>query len=241
MQAISGSDPADATSLPHDVPDMLGGVGKGVRGLRIGHDELFTFEDMDPAFAQAVFDGVKTLERLGARIVPVRMPDRLREYLAAWPIICSAEAAAAHATTYPSRAEAYGPWFRGWLERGTGPSAIDYARAHELRLECNGELRRTMREVDLLASPATAQAAYAVTPEILYGPIPSTRDPWISRYTVPHNFAGLPTISLPAGMNGDGLPVSLQLAAHHLSEPLLIQVAAAFEDATEFHSLHPPV
>ena len=241
MQAISGVDPNDATTLPHDVPDMLAGAGQGVKGLRIGYDEKYTFEDMEPSFAQPVADGVKVLEKLGAKIIPVKMPERLREYLQGWPVICGAEAAAAHAETYPSRADEYGLFFREWLERGTNFTAVDYANAHELRLQCNGELRKTMRGVDLMACPTTAKATYPVTHEFLYGPISPDRDIWTARFTVPHDYAGLPTIALPAGLNDDGLPASLQLVGHHLSEPLLVQAAAAFEDATEFHRLHPPV
>ena len=72
------------------------------------------------------------------------------------------------------------------------------------------------------------------------GPIPADRDPWTSRYTVPYDYAGIPTINLPCGLDHDGLPVSLQFAGHHLSEPLLVQVGSAFEAATEWHDLHPP-
>jgi len=241
LQAIAGTDDADLTSLPHEVPDMLAGAGKGVSGRRIGYDERYTFEDMEPSFAQAVADGVRMLESLGARIVPVRMPERLRDYVAAWPTICGAEGAAAHAETYPSRADDYGPFFREWLRRGAAFSATDYAQAHELRLNCNGEFRKLMRDVDLLACPATPKAAYPVSADFLYGPIPSDRDPWTGRFTVPHDYAGLPTITLPAGLTSDGLPAALQLVGHHLSEPLLVQVAVAFEDATDFHTLHPPL
>ena len=98
-----------------------------------------------------------------------------------------------------------------------------------------------MREIDLLAGPSTARAAYPVTPEELYGPPSPDRDPWTSRFTVPSDYAGLPTISLPCGLNGEGLPLSLQFVGHHLSEQLLVQTGHAFEGATDFHNLHPPV
>ena len=55
------------------------------------------------------------------------------------------------------------------------------------------------------------------------------------------DYAGLPTISLPCGLNGENLPLSLQFVGHHLSEQLLIQAGHAFEQATDFHNLHPPV
>ena len=241
LQAISGVDRNDPTSLPHDVPDMTSGAKSGIKGLRIGHDHRYTTEDMEPSSAQAVIDGVTILEKLGAEIVPVKMPERLREYMEAWPVICASEAAAAHAATYPSRADEYGPWFREWLRRGSSYTSVDYARAHELRLMCNGELRNTMRGIDLLACPSTSRASYAVTAEEMYGPIPADRKAWAGRYTVPHDYAGLPTISLPAGLTRDGMPASLQLGGHHLSEPLLVQAGCAFEDATDFHNQHPPL
>jgi Asp-tRNA(Asn)/Glu-tRNA(Gln) amidotransferase A subunit family amidase len=84
-------------------------------------------------------------------------------------------------------------------------------------------------------------ASFPVTPEALYGPIPADRDPWNGRFTMPHDFSGLPTIALPCGLNDDGMPVSLQFAGHHLSEPLLVRVGDAFERATDHHNLHPPV
>ncbi len=241
LQAISGLDPNDPTSLNDSVPDMTAAVGDGVKGLKIGHDETYTTEDVEPSFARAVTEGVKVLQRLGAEIVPVKMPERLREYLEAWPVICTSEAAAAHAETYPARADEYGPWFREWVRMGSEHTATEYARAHELRLMCNAELGNTMNDIDLLACPATASAAYPVTAEQLYGPYPADRGSWMSRFTVPHDFAGLPTICMPAGLTDDGLPASLQLVGHRLSEPLLVRAGSAFEQATEFHDLHPPV
>ncbi|MDP7091056.1 MAG: amidase family protein, partial [Dehalococcoidia bacterium] len=120
-------------------------------------------------------------------------------------------------------------------------SATDYARAHSLRITLNGELRKTMRNIDVLACPSTAKASYPVTPEALYGPISPSRNPWDSRFTVPYDFSGLPTITLPCGLDNNGMPVSLQFAGHHLSEPLLVGIGDTFERATDFHKLHPPV
>ncbi|MBI4305321.1 MAG: amidase [Chloroflexi bacterium] len=240
LQAISGLDPNDPTSLHEPVPDMLGGVGKGVRGLRIGCDEGYASADIAPDFARAVADGVRVVEKLGARIVPVKMPARLREYMQAWQVLCTSEALAAHSAFYPGRAKEYGPWFRQWLERGAGYTSADYARAHSLRLQCNGDLRLMMREIDAFACPSTARAAYPVTKETVYGGIPPDRDPWQARYTVPYNYSGLPTIALPCGLNEQGLPVSIQFVGHPLSEPLLVQTGDAFQRATEFHRLHPP-
>ena len=86
-----------------------------MRGLRIGWDESFSCDDMEADYAQAVRDAVRVLEGLGAEIVPVTMPVRLRDYLPAWALLCQVEAFAAHRNWYPARAEDYGPFFRQWL------------------------------------------------------------------------------------------------------------------------------
>lgn len=240
LQTIAGLDPNDPTSLPDVVPDMLAGIGKGVKGLRLGWDEMYASQDMAPDFAQAVAAGVQVMESLGAEIVPVKMPERLREYIDAWPVLCCSEALDAHRENFPSRADEYGPWFRGWLERGASYSGADYARANALRAACVGELRLVMQDVDLMTCPSTAVEAYPYTTAQAYGPIPPDRDSWTSRFTVPTDFAGLPTIALPCGLSAAGLPLSLQFVGHSLSEPLLVQAGDAYEKVTEWHKLHPP-
>ena len=240
LQAIAGRDANDPTTLSDPVADMTGRIGRGVSGLRIGWDEEFTRTGMAADFADAVADGVRVMEGLGARIVPVKVPARLREYLSAWQTLCTAEALAAHRAWYPERASEYGPFFRQWLERGQTVSGADYARANHLRSACTGDLRAMLRGIDVFACPSTPRAAYPVTPEVLYGPIPPDRDPWQMRYTVPFNFSGLPTISLPCGLSAAGMPLSLQFAGHALGEDLLVNIGHAYEQATNWHTMHPP-
>lgn len=239
-QAIAGHDPQDPTSLPYPAADLLAGVGKSLKGVRVGWDEQYASEDLARDHAAAVAAAKDAAQALGAEIVPVTMPTRLREYLAEWQVICTAEAADAHRATYPSRAQDYGPWFRGWLEQGNSYSAMDYARAHIARTEHNGALAETMAGIDLLLCPSSPRAAYPHPREIAYGPIPPDRDPWTSRFTVPMDFAGLPCLALPCGLSDDGLPLSFQFVGHKRSEALLVQAGAAYEGATEWHQLHPP-
>ena len=241
LQSISGSDPNDKTSLPHPVPNMLTTANAGVKGLRIGYDEHYANEDMEKTFAESIYNGVKTMEKLGASIVPIKMPKNLRNYMDAWQIICSTEAASNHGDTFPSKANEYGPFFKHWLETGNKYSGKEYAEANIERQKCSGEINQLMKNIDVFACPSTAKAAYPVNDREQYGPVNTKRDPWNSRFTVPTNFCGLPTISLPSGLDGNGLPLSIQFIGHHLSEPTLIQVGNAFEKATDFHELHPPV
>ena len=238
LQAIAGHDPNDPTSLTAPVPNMLEGLERGVRGVRIGVDERYIGDTVDPELAAAVLDGARLLESRGATLVPVRMPD-IEPYSRAWGVLCSAEAAAAHRETFPSRSDEYGPWFRGWLELGLRHSATDYAIASYQRLACNGILAEIFANIDVLVCPSMTTPPERVTPEALYGPMDEEEWTW-GRFTVPYDFSGAPTISLPCGLNSEGLPLSIQFVGRHLTEPTLVRVGHAYEEATR-HRLQPPV
>ena len=238
LQAISGHDSNDPTSLTAPVPNMLEGLAQGVHGVRIGVDERYIGDDVDSELAAAVLEGARLLESLGAVLIPVRMPDT-EPFSRAWGVLCSAEAAAAPRETFPSRADEYGPWFRGWLEKGSSYSAVDYAIASYTRLACNGSLREIFDGVDVLVCPSMTTPPERVTQEALYGPMEEEEWTW-GRFTIPYDFSGVPTISLPCGLNGEGLPLSIQFVGRRLTEPLLVQVGHAYEEATQ-HRLQPPV
>lgn len=239
LQAIAGHDPSDPTSLNVPVPDMLGGLEQGVNGTRIGLDERYVSDEVDAELAQAVLAGVQVLEGLGAQIVPVRMPET-EEFSSAWGVLCAAEAAAAHRDTFPSRRDEYGPWFRGWLEKGSAVTGADYALANKQRLACNGILAGVFADIDVLACPSMTTPPARVTPEELYGPMDTEDWTW-GRFTIPFDFNGAPTISLPCGQNSEGLPLGIQFVAKHLAEPLLCRVGHTYEAATEWHSLRPNI
>ena len=237
LQAIAGHDPKDPTSLPVPVPDMVKHLNDGVKGIRIGFDEQGIRQHTDAELAEAVTSGVRVLEQLGAEVIEIQMPD-LDEFLSAWPTLCSAEAVLAHEATYPSRRDEYGPWFRGWLDMGAKVSGAEYARANNLRAACNGLFREIFETIDVLACPSMPGPPFPVTPEESYGPM-DAYDPSLQRFTIPFDFNGTPTLSVPCGFNQDSLPLSLQFVGHPLSEPLLCQVGHAYEEATEWHTMRP--
>ena len=123
---------------------------------------------------------------------------------------------------------------------GAKVSGADYARANNLRAACTGHLRRVFQQIDVLACPGLVEPPFPVTPEDGYGPMPSIDKQFYRwhRFTVPFDFNGAPTLTVPCGTNSEGLPLSLQLAGKHLSEPLLCQGGAAYEGATEWHNMH---
>ena len=239
LQVLAGHDPNDPTSLTVPVPDMLAGLDQGIQGMRIGLDERYISQGVDAVVTEGVLAGIKVLEGLGAQVVPVTMPET-PEFLSAWGVLCQAEAAAAHLETYPSRADEYGPWFRGWLERGAAVTGAMYAVANQKRLACNGLLAEVFDNIDVLVCPSMTTTAGPVKPQELYGPMGEDDWTW-GQFTIPFDFNGAPTISLPCGLDGDGLPLSIQFVGKHLSEPLLCRMGHAFEGATTWKDLHPEV
>ncbi|MCY3744399.1 MAG: amidase [Candidatus Poribacteria bacterium] len=241
LAAIAGSDPNDPTSLPAPVPNMLERIGQDLRGVRIGFDEHYATHGIDVELAAAVRAGVATLSAQGAEIVEVKLPD-VDEYVSVWPTLCATEAVVAHAAYYPLRRDAYGPWFQGWLDMGAKVTGAAYAKANNLRAACTGHLRRVFAEIDVLVCPSMSAPPHVVTPEVLYGPYdPRDREPKFQRFTVPFNYNGAPTLSVPCGMNSEGLPLSIQFVGKHLTEPLLCQVGQSYESATPWQDLHPDV
>jgi amidase len=241
LQAIAGYDPHDPTSLSAPLPDVIQEMTLDITGLRIGFDEQYATRDVDAELAAAVLASIDVLQNLGATIIPVQLPD-LDPYLAAWPTLCTTEAVVAHAATYPSQREAYGPWFRGWLDLGAGVSGTAYAQANNLRAACNGLLREVWQPIDALACPAMPTPPFPVTPAGLYGPMP--RDGFSMsrlRFTAPYNFNGAPTLTVPCGFTRDGLPLSLQLVGKPLGEAVLCRLGHAYEQATAWHTMRPPV
>jgi len=243
LQAIAGADRNDPTALPVPVPAMpapLGREGERLDGIRIGFDERYAVRDVDAQVSAAVAAAVDVLAGLGAEIVEVRLPD-VDEYVAAWSVLCPAEAVAAHRATYPSRRDEYGAFFRGWLDLGARVSGAEYAAANNARAALSGHLRTAFEHIDALACPAMPDLPFPVTPEELRSSPPVVDEGLyrLQRFTVPFDYNGAPTLTLPCGLSSEGLPLALQLAGKPLAEPLLCRLGAAYEAATEWHHLHP--
>ncbi len=238
LAVIAGHDPADSTSRREPLEDYGAALERGVGGVRIGLDERFIGTGSAPEVAAAVLEAVRTLERLGAKLVAVSVPD-VEPCLSAWTRLCAAEAAATHAQNYPSRAAEYGPGFRSFLEIGNELSGADYANAHFVRERFAGELRGVFEEIDLLACPSMPSTALPVAdlPPDARGLGDSSP---LLRFTAPFNMSRSPTLSLPCGSASGGPPPSLQLVARELGEATLLQAGAAFESATHWHEQRPP-
>ncbi len=239
LEAIAGDDPSDPTTLPGPAPALLAGIGDGIAGLRIGFDREYATRDVDDQIAAAVFESVRVLESLGAEIMDVELP-AIDPYALVWPTLCSVEALAAHSETFPSRANDYGPWFRGWLELGASTSAVEYARACDLRSELTGLLARAFAGIDMLACPAQGDLPHFVSDESLYDGPMVDHGPVRRRFSCPWDMNRAPTLTLPNGWTKEGLPTALQLVGPPGGEAVLCRAGNAFERATDFRR-HPSV
>lgn len=241
LEAIAGQDVNDSTALADPVPAMLREIDQGVAGLRIGFDERYASEGVEPGLFAAISESLKLLEGLGARVIPIEMPPADPD--AAF-VITGAEAVLGHSATYPSRRDDYGPAFRDFLDINAGISGVQYANAHLHRQKFTGALRTAMEPVDVLACPAMPDVAYPARPDQLYGTFEAVTSLFsqnITKFTAPFNLSGSPTISLPCGFSNSGLPYSIQFAGKPLSEALLCRTGHAYEQETQWHKRHPIV
>jgi amidase len=235
--AIAGPDPRDPTSLRDAPSPVAPTLDQPIDGVRVGWDEEFASAGASGDVVDAVRASLDVLAAAGARIVPVSVPP-VEELLRAWPVICAGDALAAHASNYPSRAADYGPSIRSFFEFAAQQTAADYARMHDVRQRWRGELAAVFDGVDVLACPSTfgtPPPAGAIDPHGTFSPAIFP----FGRFTFPLNCTGSPTLSLPCGFTGDGLPYSLQLVARHAEEALLCRVGNAYERATPWHERHP--
>jgi amidase len=243
LQAIAGWDEHDQTSLRDPVPDMLAPLRSGVRGLRLGIDRRFCEEGSDPQLMAAIEDALAIWTRLGAEIVNVEMPAGANGLREAWFAICAAEATRAHIATFPSRTAEYGPYFRDFLGFGVSITRDQYETASDLRRSFSKAFHEALALVDAIVCPSGGCTFPVVVAE-QYGDLAALMpqaDLVQMQFTVPANFAGTPTLTLPCGVSPSGVPYALQLLGRRLSEPMLCRIGQAYEDATKWHGLHPPV
>jgi amidase len=239
LGAIAGHDPRDPTSRREPVPDYVGSLDAGIRGVRIGVDERFCRDRVHPELADAVLAAARALADRGAELRAIEVPD-VGETVRLWFTICSAEAVWAHASTYPSRADDYGLDYRRLLENGARVRGAEYAQAHAAREAFRGRLRGLFEEVDILVCPSMP-APPPTLAEFTERADSETDVAPLIRFTAPFDFSGSPTLSLPCGVSADGLPLSVQLVGRDLAEDLLCRAGHAFEQATDWHQRKPPV
>ncbi len=241
LAAISGLDEADPTSLSAPAPD-LSDINAGIEGLRIGYDSKFARQGTDAELVASIETALKVLESLGAEVVDVEVPPETLTIGELWFPICTYEAHKAHSSNYPSRREEYGNYFRDFLEVGASVTDAQYQDAMVARRNFSERYESALAKVDVMLNPAGGVAM--PIPADLYGGLEALGpmfDQVQMHFTIPDDFAGTPTLTLPCGQAKNGIPHAMQLVGTALSEATLCRVGLAYEAATDWHQRRPPL
>jgi len=210
------------------------------RRPRIGVPKHFFFDVVSAEVQQAFDAALVPLKKLGAKLKEVSLP-YLQESEKAGNEIAWAEATLYHqeAGWYPARSAEYGEDVRARLEMGEKVTAVEYLKALELREKfiAGFHLALLENQVDVLVTPTTPIPAPRIAEEkvSIGGKEHSTRA-LLLRLNRPANLGGIPAISIPCGLTVQGLPVGLQFMAGVTDEPLLIELAARFEEASPLNA-----
>lgn len=232
-QALAGFDPAYLYSRPGPVPDLVGGLEAGVRGLRVGTSPDLLEPAPEPDVRRAYDATLARLERLGARTVEVRMPHHEHVFRGVMGLF-GIEAGVLLDSMLGDRPRVWSPQVQRMNELAPEPTVADCVRAQQNRQRVVRDYQAAFCEVDVLVMPVTPVPAPRIDePEMGY----------VARcvpYTGAANLGGLPVAALPAGMSG-GLPVAVQIIAPVGSDALALRVAYALEqDAPEHRVQTPP-
>ncbi|CAN0174667.1 unnamed protein product [Discosporangium mesarthrocarpum] len=252
LGGMAGFDPKDSTSADMALPDFEEALEGGVQGLRVGIPAEYAVDGMNPEIAALWEQGKAWLKDAGAEIVDISLP-HTKYALPAYYIIAPAEASS-NLARYDgvryghredgtdltelyenTRAGGFGTEVRRRILIGTyvlsaGYYDAYYIKAQKVRALIARDFTQAYEKCDVILTPTTPGAAFAAGEK--------SDDP-IAMYlndvlTVPASLAGLPAISVPAGLSGDGLPLGLHLIGRAFDEETMFRAAQALEDASGF-------
>jgi aspartyl-tRNA(Asn)/glutamyl-tRNA(Gln) amidotransferase subunit A len=254
LKSMSGHDPKDSTSLPVETPDFPAFVGKSVKGLRVGVPKEYRVDGMPPEIEKLWEQGIAWLKEAGCEIVEVSLP-HTKYALPAYYIVAPAEASSNLArfdgmryglrveganlteTYEKTRAEGFGAEVKRRILIGTyvlsaGYYDAYYLKALKVRRRIADDFDQAFEKVDALLTPTAPSAAFSLGDK--------SDDP-VAMYlndifTVTVNLAGLPGMSVPAGVDANGLPLGLQLIGRALDEGTLFSLGGALEKAADFRA-----
>jgi len=257
LQAMAGFDPKDSTSVDLPVPDYRAALGQPLQGLRIGLPKQHFAEGLNLDVEIQIRNALKEFEKLGATLKEVSL-DNSHLSVSAYYVIAPAEASA-NLSRYDgvrfgyrcqkpadledlykrSRAEGFGPEVKRRIMVGTyalsaGFYDAYYIKAQKVRRLIKNDFDQAFSEVDVIMGPTSPHTAFPIGAK--------TKDPVAMYlediYTIAVNLAGLPGLSIPAGLV-NGLPVGLQIVGRDFDEARLLNIAHQFQLVTDWHTRTP--
>ncbi len=255
-EVIAGHDPRDATSLEREVGSYTASLGEGVRGVRVGVVRDTLASGVEPGVTRAVERAIETLRALGAIVVDVTLPTAehaVSAYYIVAPAECSSNLARFDGMRFGPRVEEggleetygktrarFGREVQRRIMLGTyvlsaGYYDAFYAKAQKARTLIARDYERAFEACDVVLTPTAPSVAFRLGAK-LERPL----EMYLADiFTLPASLAGLPALSVPAGLS-EGLPVGIQLTGRAFDEATLFRVAAAFEAASDHHTRRPP-
>jgi aspartyl-tRNA(Asn)/glutamyl-tRNA(Gln) amidotransferase subunit A len=257
LQQMAGYDPQDSTSADRPLGDLAAALTGNVRGLRVGIPKEYRLDGTPPEIIALWQQGIEWLRAAGCTIAEVSLP-HTRYALPAYYIVAPAEASSNLArydgmrfglrvegedlidTYAKTRAAGFGQEVRRRVMIGTyvlsaGYYDAYYIKAQKVRSKILRDFEEVFETVDVLLTPTTPNAAFRIG-EKMDDPIQMYLN---DVFTVPANLAGLPGISVPAGLSADGLPLGLQLIGRPFDEATVLRAAGVLEEAAGFDALPP--
>jgi aspartyl-tRNA(Asn)/glutamyl-tRNA(Gln) amidotransferase subunit A len=258
MNAIAGYDPRDSTSVPHPVPDYTRQLIPDIKGLKIGIPKEYFVEGMQNKVRTALEAAINKLHELGAEIDWEASLPHTKYALAAYYILAPSEASANLArydgvkygfseqnasnvieTTEKTRQFGFGSEVKRRIMLGTyalsaGYYDAYYLKAQKVRTLIKQEFEQAFERYDVLVTPTSPTVPFKLG-EKLEDPMQM----YLSDVcTLPINIAGIPAISIPAGF-ADNLPIGMQIMGKPFSEEIILRIAFAYEQATDWHKRKP--
>jgi aspartyl-tRNA(Asn)/glutamyl-tRNA(Gln) amidotransferase subunit A len=242
LGVIAGHDALDATSSRRSVPDYVRSLDNSVRAIRVGLPENFYFDGVDAAVDRALRLAARTIETLGAKIEPIRLPDP-EVLVGTANVLARCESSTIHARLVKDRPHELQPTVRLRLETGFHIPAYDYLQAARLRARLTRHFITDVFEgVDVLITPTIPEPAPSYeTVKAGTAEERVRRMGRFSRLTRPFNALGLPALSVPCGFSDDGRPLGLQIVGRPFAEATILRLGHAYEQAAGWHLRHPPL
>lgn len=241
LGVLAGHDPADIGSAAVAADNYVDAVRTPhIDGLRIGVIEDYSLTHMQPAVETAVRAALDTFADGGAHLRTVQVSD-IEGNISAQLTVEAAEPSTYHQRTLRERPQDYGDDVRLLLQAGELLPAVHYLQAQRYRTLLRNQMLQALDTVDVIICPTlpfTATALGETTVEIDEG-IPEDMLSAIMQFTGLPSLTGLPALSIPCGLDTNGLPIGLQLIGRPFAEATLLRAAAAFQDMTRFHHERP--
>lgn len=259
LQSIAGHDSRDSTSVNQPVPDYVGALDQPLNGLKIGVAKEHFVEGLDGEVESAVREALSVYESQGAEIVDVTLPHSkyaVATYYLIAPSEASSNLARYDGVHYGLRAESFdnmidmysttrGQGFGDEVKRRImlGTYALSagyydayYLKALKVRRLIRQDFDKAFENVDVIASPVAPSPAFKIG-SLVDDPLAMYLE---DIYTISGNLAGIPCLSVPAGISDVGLPIGLQLFGPAFSEDRLLRAARMFERQTDWHTRQAP-